>query len=284
MIKNIALYIIVLFFTSLIFLSSCDTFNAEVEVPTYVQVDSVKFVTRLDEGTSNQLITDVWFNLDGTKVGAFEIPTRFPVIAKGRRAVSISGGILKNGIRDFREVYPFFEVIKDTFEFVGAEIIPITPVFEYKTEAEFWIEDFEDPGLKLHTNDSINYLSQITDPENSTNHIGYVFLPDTTEVFQVFTKTRIELSTTPIYMEIEYKCDESFGIGILVEHMGGSYEDIRPFSIIKPRDDWNKLYLNLAEQFNNSPGGVSYDVYFFFASNPGEEAHIYLDNIKIVYF
>ena len=284
MIQNIALYIIVLFFTSLIFLSSCDTFNAEIEVPTYVQVDSVKFVSKPDEGTNNQLITDIWFNLDGSKVGAFEIPTRFPVIAKGRRAVSISGGILKNGIRDYREVYPFFEVIKDTFDFIGAQIIPITPVFEYKTEAKFWIEDFEDPGLKLHTNDPVNHLSQIVDPENPTNHIGYVSLPDTTEVFQVFTKARIKLSTTPIYMEIDYKCDESFGIGILVEHMGGGYEDIRPFSIIKPHDDWNKLYLNLAEQFNNSPGGISYDVYFFFTSNPGEEAHVYLDNIKIVYF
>jgi len=282
--KNIALYSISFLFLSLISLPSCDTFDAEAEVPAYVQIDSVKVITEIEEGTNHQKISDVWFNLDGSQVGVFEMPTRFPVIAKGKRPVSIRAGVLKSGIHDFREAYPFFETIRDTFNFVGTEIIPYTPIFKYKPETKFWIEDFEDPGIKLHTNDSTNYLTQIIDPKDANNHLGYVFIPDTVSAFQTYTKENIELSNTPIYMEIEYKCDYSFGIGIIMHHMGGSSESQQPFTIVKPTDEWNKLYLNIGEQFSVNPGAVSYDIYFFFAADYGTTSSNYIDNIKILSF
>ena len=267
----------------LLYLSSCESQRADV--PAYIQVDSVKVSTNSSlEGTNKQNITDVWFNLDGSRVGAFEIPACFPVIAEGVYPVSISAGILKSGIHDFREIYPFFKVVRDTLKFVANQIIPLTPVFEYKDETQFWIENFEDPGLKLYTNDSTNYLVQVVDPDNSENHVGLVYLPDTVDAFQVFTKIDMTLAPTPVYMEIEYKSDEAFGIGIIIKQMGGGTENIRPFTIVKASDKWNKLYLNLAEQFALSSGAVSYDVYFFFTSDVGVETHTYLDNIKILSF
>jgi len=283
MLKNIAPYIISIFIISALFLPSCEPIEADVAA--YVQIDSVNVTTDIStQGTSNHKITDIWFNLDGSRVGTFEIPTKFPVIAEGKRPVSISAGIIKSGIHDFREVYPFFKIIRDTFDFVGAEAIPYYPTFEYKEETKFWIEDFEDPGLKLHTNDSINRLKQIIDPNNQNNHLGHVYLPDTVDAFLVYTKINIKLSTTPIYLEIEYKSDEAFSVGILTEQINGSYEDIRPFSIIKASPEWNKLYLNLAEQFNINPGAISYDIYLFFATDQGGKANVYLDNLKIVSF
>ena len=284
MTKNIAHYTFSIFIILLMSLTSCDTFDPEAEVPAYVQIDSVKFITNTEQGSNNQKIIDVWFNLDGSQVGAFEIPTKFPVIAKGSRLVSIKAGIVKSGIHDFREVYPFFEVNKDTFDFIGAEIIQHTPTFKYKADSKFWIENFEDPGFKLHTSDSINYLEQIIDPDNSNNHIGYIHLPNDVEAFRVYTKEEIILSPTPIYMEIEYKCDETFGVGVLLNRPSGSIESVRAFTLIKPSDNWNKLYLNLAEQFALNSGAASYDVYFFFASDIGQSANIYIDNIKIVSF
>ena len=282
MTKNIAYYIFSFFIILLMSLTSCDTFDPKAEVPAYIQTDSVIFVTNTEQGSNYQKIKDVWFNLDGSQVGAFEIPAKFPVIAKGRRPISVKAGILKSGIHDFREVYPFFEIIKDTFDFVGAEVINYIPTFTYKPEAKFWIEDFEDPGFKLHTTDTINYLKQITDPRDPNNQIGHVHLPANIEAFRVFTKKEIKLYASPIYMEIEYKCDETFGIGVLTNRASGSTESIRAFTLIKPSDNWNKLYLNLAEQFALNSGAVSYDVYFFFASDVGQTANIYIDNIKIV--
>ncbi len=281
--KNIAQYIIISLFGLLLFLYSCEPIEADI--PAYMEIDSVKVSTNKSiQGTNKHNISDVWFNLDGSRIGVFEPPTRFPIIAEGNMPVSMYAGVLKSGIHDFREIYPFFKVIRDTFNFVNNEIINIVPVFEYKEETNFWIEDFEDPGMKFYSDDSINYLSQIQDPSNSDNHLGYIYLPDTTDAFHIYTKIEMELSNTPIYMEIEYQADEAFGIGVRLTKQGGGHENLSPFTIVKPTDTWKKLYLNLAEQFSVNPSAVSYDIYIFFASEKNQEAHFYLDNIKIVSF
>lgn len=285
MMKNIALFLTIGSLLPLLFLSSCETFDAKVEVPAYVKIDSVTFKCRPDEGTSKQNITDVWFNLNGSRVGAFELPAKFPVIAHGVHPVSIRGGIMKSGVSDFREVYPFFDVVKiDTLDFVGAEALTLIPEFEYKEEAQFWIEDFEDPGIKFHSNDTNKYLNQIIDPDNSENHIGHVYLPDTTKAFQIYTKHEMKMSTTPIYLEIEYKCDKDFAIGIVTREANGSSTAQEPFTYIKPKETWNKLYLNLSEQFLVNPGAASYDIYMFFITDNVNPSNVYMDNIKIVSF
>ena len=280
---NRNIVIILVFFTSIFFIPSCDTFEGDAETPSYIQIDSLEFIANEStQGTSNQQITDVWVNVEGSRIGTFEVPTRFPVIAEGKKSVTMYAGILKNGIHIYREIYPFFEPIKDTFNFKGTEIIETYPTFKYKNELDFWIEDFEDPGLKFHTINEANYLNQIIDSRDPNNSIGHVFIPDSAEAFQFFTKEKFKLSFSPIYMEIEYKCDQAFSIGILVEKVDGSYESIRPFSIVKGTENWNKLYLNLAEQFALSPEGISYDVYFFFAKENALPINYYFDNIKIV--
>ena len=272
--------IIVIFPILILFMFSCETHEADV--PAYVQIDSVKFVTNSSlQGTNKQQITDVWFNLEGSKIGAFEIPTRFPVIAEGKRAVTMYAGILKNGILNFREKYPFVESVKDTLNFSSTEIIFPDITFKYKDNLEFWIEDFEDPGLKFHTVDSTNYLIQVRDSNDAENSLGRVYLPQNTSSFLFYTKEHFLLSYNPIFMEIEYKCTADFSIGVLVENIDGSYETVNPFTIIKESNDWNKLYINLAEQFALSPSGKSYDVYFFFANDVGI-TDVYLDNIKII--
>lgn len=283
--KNIVHLTFGLFLLLSAFLTSCERFENKAEIPAFVKIDSVQcFTNESNEGTNNQKITDVWFNLEGSQVGVFEIPTHFPVIANSRKPVSLRAGIVKSGIHDYREPYPFFKTIRDTLDFVGTKTIILNPVFEYKEETKFWIENFEDPGLKFHTNDSTNLLTQSIDPENASNHIGYIHLPDTISAFQIYTSINIQLAYTPIYMEIEYKNDEAFGVGILMQKQGGGYETLSPFTIVKSSENWNKLYLNLSEQMAANPGALSYDVYFFFASNNGEEANIFLDNIKILYF
>jgi len=283
MMKNHVQYIAFALLVASFFLSSCEP--KEADIPTYIQIDSIKVVTNEStQGTNKHQITDVWFNLEGSRVGTFEPPTKFPVIANGKRPISIYAGVLKSGIHDFREKYPFFKPIIDTLDFVHNEIIHYTPVFEYKDETKFWIEDFEDPGMKFHTNDSTNYLSQIVDSRNPDNHLGYVYLPDTTNSFFMFTTIEMKLSSTPIYLEIEYLADAAFGIGVRLEKVGGGYENIDPFTIVKSKETWNKLYLNLSEQFYVNSGATSYDIYILFASKESEEAHFYLDNIKIVSF
>ena len=124
--RNIAVILALL--VSTFFLPSCDTFEGHAETPTYIQIDSIDFVSNTSlEGTSTQQITDVWFNVEGTLIGAFEMPTRFPIITEGTKPVTMYAGVLKNGIHIYREVYPFFEPVKDVITFKGTEIIKINP-------------------------------------------------------------------------------------------------------------------------------------------------------------
>jgi len=83
-------------------------------------------------------------------------------------------------------------------------------------------------------------------------------------------------------MEIEYKCNNTFGIGLRV-HQTHNSSDEDPFTIVKPQKKWNKLYLNLAEQMYLT-SGINYDIYLFFGSEEGETSTFYIDNIKILSF
>jgi len=265
-------------------LSACDTFDPKASIPSYVQIDNVQIqINDTTEGTSNQQITDIWFNVNGKTVGTFEIPTIFPVLDKGECIIYAQAGIVKSGIHDFREVYPFFDAYQDTITLTEGEKKKISPVFQYKSATRFWIEDFEDPDTcKLYSQDTISYLSQIQDPDNDTNHIGKIVVPSDKKGFQLATKIPIELKTKPIYMEIEYKCNETFGIGLRV-HQTSSSSDEDPFTIIKPKENWNKLYLNLAEQMYLH-SGQNYDIYLFFGSDSNKVSTFYIDNIKILTF
>ena len=49
--------------------------------------------------------------------------------------------------------------------------------------------------------------------------------------------------------------------------------------------DWNKIYVHLAEVVNQAPVMSKYKIYFKVKKpNGADEAHVWLDNIKLVYF
>jgi len=266
-------------------LLSCETFDTEVTIPSYLKVDSVKVQTNESvEGTYHQQISDVWVNINGTKIGTFEIPSRFPILQEGSTPISIQAGIIKSGIHDFREIYPFFKTYRDTLYLQKGKSHFVTPIFQYKKETNFLlIEDFEDAGMRLYPIDTIDYSETIEDPDYTDNHIRKISLPDSVIGFQMITRIPIILKTKPIYMEIEYKCNETFGVGIKVQQATGSYSFEDPFTIIKPQSNWNKMYLNIAEQMYLTTGN-NYDIYLFFKSEKGKISTFYIDNIKIITF
>jgi len=269
----------------IVLLSSCDKFENKVEVPSYVQIDSVIFQTNpSSQGVNHHKFSDIWFNLDGSQVGVFELPAAFPVIAEGLKPVAIKAGYIKSGVSIYREVHPFIEWVKDTFNFVKADTIHYTPIFKYNDLTKFWIEDFDEPGLKLHTKDSTKYLQQTIDPNQPNNQIGLVQLPDSVSGSIYYTKANFELNYTPILMELEYLNDAPFGIGIILHKANSSDEYIDPFTIIYTKEEWNLMYVNLAEQFANYTSADSYDVYFFFTTQNNVTSNTKLDNLKILYY
>ena len=160
--KYYKLSLIALIF-SLLTLSSCETFDNEVTIPSYLQIDSVKIQTgESTEGTNHQQISDVWVNINGTKIGTFELPSCFPILQEGNTPISIQAGIVKSGIHDFREIYPFFKKYRDTLYLQKGKNNFTTPIFQYKKETNFLlIENFEDAGMRLYPTDTIDYSETI---------------------------------------------------------------------------------------------------------------------------
>ncbi len=268
--------------------SSCDTVDTEAKIPSYIQIDSVIVNTEIGQGTNYQKITDVWVNVDGKRQGTYPIPGRFPVISEGNHTVKISAGILKNGILDLRERYVFLKPYEKTVNFKPNEVLKITPEFEYYDDGsiDFWVEDFDSPGIKFHSVDSLKLLEQIEYPEGSGNKVGYVKMPDTVNVFDFYTQREMTVGRTAIYMEVEYKSNVTFGIGLRIKKKKGGFRYEEPFIHIKPKADWNKLYINLSEQFLVSPTlAKGYDVYFIIGKDDTlESTELFLDNVKILSF
>jgi hypothetical protein len=283
--KKIAYLFAFLTFAILLVFTSCNKQDTEAKVPAYIQIDSVACNFLPSQGTNRHNITDVWVNIEGEYVGTFSVPARFPVIATGSKNVSIYPVIKINGITDVRDEHPFMNKYSTEVQFESLEVHKISPVFDYKEKVDVWLEDFEDAGHNFFTNDSIDFLFQIQDPDNDGNHIGLVNIPTgTTGYYDFFTKEKIRPLNGIAFLEFDYRCNAPFGIGIRVLQQDDEYKYIDPFIEINAKNEWNKIYINLGEQFVYAGAGKAYDVFFVFAPVEDEETKVYFDNFKILEF
>ncbi|MBN2668497.1 MAG: hypothetical protein JXR60_04635 [Bacteroidales bacterium] len=264
-------------------ISSCKK-DIEAVVPAYIKVDHLNLHAEDDEGASIHQFSDIWVNCDGSRIGTYGIPAKFPVVNIGEHTLTFYPGITKNGIIDLKEVYPFIEPLDVDIDLVEDSIHTLNLTFNYKEETKFYIEDFESPGEILHTDDTINYLDKIVDPNDENNHIGKIIVPDTVSFFSLYTNVAFKRGYTPIYLEFDYKGDNFIAIGIKALQSSGYYKYNDPYIVIKPTQTWNRIYTNIVEQMYNTSGGESYDVYFLFYSEDGEVSEFSLDNMKLLYY
>jgi hypothetical protein len=97
---------IIIFF---IFLISCS--KNDVEIPTLITVNEFELSSTSISGSNSQNISDVWFYVNDSLQGVYELPASFPVLKTGINNVRLKAGIKVNGISSTRVTYPFFLVI-----------------------------------------------------------------------------------------------------------------------------------------------------------------------------
>jgi hypothetical protein len=291
-------YLLFIMVFALFCLSGCDKFEGDQTVPSYIRIDTIGFVTDNDvQGTDNQLLLDAWVYVDDDLIGGFELPALVPVLKEGVHKLEIMPGILLNGISDTRTPYPCLQpVIIEEFTLIPDSIRSVQVTSSYYGNAEFvWMEDFEDASLAIkktavsdtgivrtepagaqgafiddysqysgisYLDDSRNYLQLVSDDGNGT---GFVF-------------DRGDF----IFLELNYKNNIPLVIGVYITLTDNSVEE-RPFLIVNPSDDWNKIYVNFTPIVNETANALSYTVYIE-AQLPDEtgSAYLMLDNIKLV--
>ena len=300
-------------FGIVLLLFSCKKFKGSQEVPAYLRIEPWVFTTNYNtEGAPTHGITDAWLYVNGSFQGCYEMQAhedgvyaQIPVLEEGEKTLQFYPGIKMNSISSTRIQYPFYKSYKIQHTFVPGETSVITPVTKYysvdSTALEFKMQDFENYNeIDLTSYDTIYApLEQIShrsdtnawiDPHNladSNFHYksGHVHLADSTLRFWLQSPKLTGLPTNGrsyVLLEIDYKCDEDFLIGLLVRSPQDGTLD-KQLVYLKATNVWKKAYINftptLIENYNAS--WVRY--YLKGTTYEGETTDFYFDNIKLIH-
>lgn len=271
-------------------LFSCQKQNLKPGIPAFLRIDTIYLSTDYStEGTNSHKITDVWLYINDQRTGAWEMPALIPVLMDGTAKLRLEAGIKVNGIATTRVNSPFFEpYIAEEFVFLPDCTISISPVTHYRDEVKFaWMEDFEDNALSIDTAN----LSGVTDIVLSTAdeafegfHSGVIYL-DTTYTFYegaTFEPFELPVDGSPIVLELNYKTDIVFEVGIFAESTSNLVK--KPVLYVNPQQTWNKIYINLSDAVFENNFTEEFKIYIRAGIyDEFTQAVVCLDNIKVVY-
>lgn len=275
-------------------LSSCLKENTP---PAYIRIENIFFEadTTKGQGSSSSAIVDVWPSVDGQQLGTNTLPAMFPVIVDPNfptNSVRISAGIKDNGIGNTRVIYPFYEPYLESIKLEPGQTYTFSPTLRYDTAASvIVVEDFESPNQPIFTDDqdgntNTEMVHQITEVFEGTNS-GLIVLDSANLQCDVASSSRFfnlqPSFATPVYLEINYKTDAPFQVGIVAHYPSGNSETLYKGGC-NPTTEWKKIYFNITNEIYGS-GAPEFAV-IFSARKPLNltKAEIYLDNVKLLHY
>ncbi|MBA3663649.1 MAG: hypothetical protein H0W61_05520 [Bacteroidetes bacterium] len=251
----------------------------------FITTDKVSVSSTTLQGSSSQNISDLYLYVNGKFQGAYPVGHTMPIITNNASAkIDVFAGIKNNGIKDLSITWLFYQNITfDTLVESGKTISrPLT--FTYNPNVKFtWMENFDNPiGFSLVKSasytDSIVYKIAATSEsfegksiEFGLNGNGYTAQVESSIAYA------LPKGNSNVYLEINYKCNNEFLVGLT------DGVNLKPGIIVKPKSNWNKIYIQLASAVNDAPQSNSYKVFFRVLANENPNARVWLDNIKLIY-
>jgi len=291
---------IIILFLFISLLTSCKLIDKPEEIPSFIKIDSINLqINSSNEGSSSNAITDAWVYVDGNLEGTYELPAdKIPIHFTGKHDISIYAGIKKNGVSGDRKKYPFFTSFEQNIELIADSIVEVFPTVEYNDNLYFWIEDFEDPQTrfdKFTSSDTNIYIVSTPSAELFEGDAGAITMKANNYYCEIRTNdlnldnipTNVNV---PAYLELNYKCNHSFTIGIL--HKNNSLPAYQKQALItlfpttnnSGVDIWNKSYLYLPDATSITSNATQLDIYISVLNNQAkDDIEIRLDNIKVIF-
>ncbi len=242
------------------------------------------------QGTTSSKITDLWVYVNGKFQGAYPTGNLIPVISNNEQVrINIFAGIKNNGISNTRLSWVFYDYITiDTLVENHLTINrPLT--FRYNPNVKFeWLENFDGNGVSLikatesyAVSDTTWKPAQAQDCfEGKSAEIGLY-----NKSIGTFAKVEssidhpMPLSSTNVYLELNYKSNEVFEVGVSCDNTD------KAALYVNPSENWNKIYISLADVVNRQPNASAQRVYFkLVRTSNTDNPKMFLDNIKLVYF
>lgn len=282
--------------TALLF-SACIKDNSP-SMPAYIHVENIFFEadSSLGQGSSSSSIIDAWPSVDGQLLGANNLGATFPVILDPNvtnNSVKISAGIKENGITNTRIIYPFYKPYVETIQLQPGKIDTFRPTLQYDTTAKVLvIEDFENPSQLIFTDDQDGNPNTELIHQNQEvfegNYSGLMVLDSANLDCTVATSAHyynLQPSNTsfPVYIEMDYKTNTPFQVGIIAYYPTGSSEFIYKGGG-NANSSWKKIYFNITQEVYGSAANEFAIVLRALKYPNTDQPLIYLDNIKLLHF
>lgn len=265
--KKLSPYILLL-----LFLASCE----EETIPSYLNIPSMSVAARSFEGSSSSNISDVWVYQNFNLQGAYEMPAEFPIIAEGSIRLVVYGGITLNGISTTRAVYPFYDPDTIDVTLVPEQVVTVTPVVRYSSNAEFdFIESFENAN-------NFDQVERITGSDVFEGAFSGKLIMDTTDVIAISNaEYAIPFNSSAVFLEMDYKNSHVLGVGIVGIYGGGVIDS--PKLNLTPKNEWSKVYINFTPEVNSLQADT-YRIYFRVRSSADPNSiRIFFDNLKLIH-
>jgi hypothetical protein len=266
----------------------CNIINPKEKIPTYIKLDSFNVKTNdySRTGSVSSKITGAWVYVNNSLIGGFELPCTVPIIIDKSSIVTISPGIDYSGFKNYMATYPFYTF--DTFHVSPSNggVIAHSGTIKYSDAANFrWIGDFETGNKFQKVNTAkpedtsmvrVSALDKIFEGGAS----GYIYMDSNHPTSENISTDDIVIPSGEAYLEVNYKCNTTFNIGLQTVVSGDiAYEYLIG---IKPNENWNKIYLNLAP-FTGKYKGAAYHIMIKSGLQDGQSnAYVLFDNFKVV--
>jgi len=270
--------------------TGCNIINPAEKVPTYVHIDSFEFQVDQPskEGSANQNISCAWVYFNNQPVGVFDLPVNVPILADGPGEVLVIPGVAISGMKDYNTQYSFFKTATTNIDGVPGTVTNYTPKTSYVDDAVFqWKEDFETGSTFIPANSESTTdtsIIRVTDKDMvfEGGAAGYIYMDATHYESENVTNASFPISQGRSFLEINYKCNTSFQVGLVTTVEGV----VKPEYIIgiKPKDTWNKVYVDLS-QFTSVYKGTSFRFMIKTGLDEGlTNGYVLIDNLKIISF
>jgi hypothetical protein len=246
------LLLIIGFLPFLLFFISCDKFESDQTIPSYLHIDSIGL--------------------------------------EGIHKLTLKPGIKMNGIAATRIPYPFYEsIIYENFNFIIDNIDTVNPTTQYMSNTQFtWMEDFESGSISLEPttkSDTTIDTTAYDSPLVFQGHYSGVSYLDVSHYFlEIATKDSYELPGlgSPVFLELNFKINNLVAIGVYAQTIS-QIEQI-PIIILNDTDSWKKIYINFTPTVSGSTDAVDFKVYFQASNEIGvTQVELLFDNIKLVH-
>jgi hypothetical protein len=271
----------------LIMVSACDMINPAEKVPSYLEINQFTVQSNYTtQGTNSHKIRDAWVYVDNDYIGTYELPAQFPVLKDGVHHISIGAGILDNGIASTRVAYPFYRFYEADVELKAGEVVTLDTitVSYFPALAYTWFEDFEGSGYSMDTTASskADLAVDTSQPFEGSKCIK-MEVNTVNDIIECATVNAFEIPVgSECYLEINYKCDQAFVMGIIA-NIPGSIVKAGVISF-NASPEWNKTYVNLKSTIGTYGTASDYNVFFRMDLAEGAaQGTVYMDNLKLIH-